>query len=36
MAAVDLSGDEVDALVAMLEALNGEGYQDAAPASLPR
>ncbi len=36
IAAVDLTDDEVDALVAMLEALNGEGYQDAAPASFPR
>jgi cytochrome c peroxidase len=31
-----LSGDQVDALVAFLEALDGEGFQDVAPRSFPR
>jgi cytochrome c peroxidase len=31
-----LTGEEVDALVAFLESLSGEGYQDKAPASFPR
>lgn len=30
-----LTPDEVDAIVAMMESLNGEGYQDTRPASLP-
>ncbi len=33
---VNLTDRDIDALVAMIEALNGEGYQDAAPASFPR
>jgi cytochrome c peroxidase len=32
---LDLSEDEVDALVAFLGALDGEGYQDTAPAAFP-
>ena len=31
-----LTGDEMDALVAMMEALSGEGYMDTAPASFPQ
>jgi len=31
-----LSSDQVDALVAFLEALDGEGFQDVAPRSFPR
>jgi cytochrome c peroxidase len=33
---LSLSSTEVDALVAFLEALNGEGYQDQAPKSFPQ
>lgn len=32
---LNLSPDEVDALVAFMESLNGEGYQDTAPTSFP-
>ncbi len=35
MRPLDLSGAEVDALVAFLSALEGEGYQDVEPASFP-
>jgi len=31
-----LTGDEMDALVSMMEALSGEGYMDAVPASFPQ
>jgi len=31
-----LTGDEMDALVSMMEALSGEGYMDTAPASFPQ
>jgi len=31
-----LTGDEMDALVLMMEALSGEGYMDAAPTSFPQ
>ncbi len=30
-----LTAQEIDALVAFMEALDGEGYQDTAPASFP-
>jgi cytochrome c peroxidase len=33
---LDLTDEEVDALVAMMEALTGEGYMDTAPASFPK
>ena len=33
---LNLTPAEVDALVAFMEALNGEGYQDTAPASFPQ
>lgn len=33
---LDLSDEEVDALVAFMEALDGEGYQDTAPALFPQ
>jgi len=33
---LNLTGDEVDALVAFLEALNGEGYEDTAPTAFPQ
>jgi len=33
---LDLTPEEVDALVAMMEALSGEGYMDTAPASFPK
>jgi len=32
---LDLTPEEVDALVAMMEALDGEGYQDTVPKSFP-
>ena len=35
MKALDLTPAEVDALVAFMQALDGEGYQDTAPASFP-
>lgn len=35
MKPLPLSAEEVDALIAFLSALEGEGYQDAAPASFP-
>ncbi len=35
MRPLDLSGAEVDALVAFLSALEGEGYQDVEPATFP-
>ena len=31
-----LTPAEIDALVAMMEALDGEGYQDTAPAAFPQ
>ena len=34
--ALDLSEAEVDALVAFLESLDGEGYEDTAPAVFPQ
>lgn len=33
---LDLSEEEIDALIAMMEALEGEGYMDSAPASFPQ
>jgi cytochrome c peroxidase len=36
MRPLDLTEAEIDALVALLEALEGEGYQDTPPASFPR
>jgi cytochrome c peroxidase len=33
---LELTEEEINALVAMMEALEGEGYMDAAPASFPR
>ena len=33
---LELNDEEVDALVAMMEALDGEGYQDTAPAAFPQ
>ncbi len=33
---LDLSPQEVDALVAFMQALDGEGYQDSAPTSFPQ
>lgn len=33
---LDLSADDVDALVAFLEALNGEGFMDRAPTAFPK
>jgi cytochrome c peroxidase len=33
---LNLTTEEVDALVAFLESLNGEGYQDTAPATFPQ
>lgn len=32
---LDLTDEEVDAIVAFMQALDGEGYQDTAPASFP-
>ena len=34
--ALDLTGDEIDALVAFMEALDGEGYMDTPPAAFPQ
>ena len=36
MKPLNLTPDEVEALVAMMEALDGEGYQDVPPGSLPQ
>lgn len=36
MVKLNLSATEVDELVAFMEALNGEGYQDVAPTEFPR
>jgi cytochrome c peroxidase len=36
MKPLNLTEDEVDALVAFMEALDGEGYQDTPPTSFPR
>ena len=36
MKPLNLTPEEVDALVAMMEALDGEGYQDSAPKSFPQ
>jgi cytochrome c peroxidase len=36
MKPLNLTAEEVDALVAFMEALNGEGYQDTPPTSFPR
>jgi len=33
---LELTGEEMDALVAMMEALSGEGYMDTAPTSFPQ
>lgn len=33
---LDFTDEEIDALVAMMDALDGEGYQDTAPAAFPR
>ena len=33
---LNLTPEEVDALVAMMESLAGEGYMDTAPASFPK
>lgn len=35
MAVLDLSDEEIDAIVAFMEALSGEGYQDVAPKEFP-
>ena len=32
---LNLTEEEIDALVAFMEALEGEGYQDTAPTSFP-
>ncbi|MDB5292217.1 MAG: Cytochrome-c peroxidase, partial [Phycisphaerales bacterium] len=36
MKALNLTPDEVDDLVAFLESLNGEGYQDTPPGTFPQ
>jgi cytochrome c peroxidase len=36
IAPLHLSGSDIDALVSMLEALNGEGFQDAPPVKFPQ
>jgi cytochrome c peroxidase len=36
MKPLQLTEQEIDALVAMMQALDGEGYQDSAPASFPQ
>jgi cytochrome c peroxidase len=36
MEMLDLTPEEIDALVAFMHALDGEGYQDTAPATFPR
>ncbi len=33
---LDLSDEEIKQLVAFMEALDGEGYQDTAPSSFPQ
>ena len=34
--ALDLTDEEVDAIVAMMQALDGEGYLDTTPAAFPQ
>ncbi len=36
MEPLNLTEEEIDALVAFMEALDGEGYQDIAPAAFPQ
>ncbi len=33
---LNLTGKEIDALVAFMEALEGEGYQDTPPSAFPQ
>ncbi len=36
MEPLNLTEEEIDALVAFMEALDGEGYQDTAPVAFPQ
>jgi hypothetical protein len=36
METLDLTSEEIDALVAFMQALDGEGYMDTAPETFPQ